>query len=323
MFKINSVRSRMLLVVCVAVLINIGALGGAFLLSGLGVLGFSAGAVAYLLGVRHAFDADHIAAIDNVTRRLRAQGQRPAGVGLFFSLGHSTVVLALTAAVIVASRSVNAVLPTLSAWGELVGGVVSAAFLTLIGVANLRYLATLLRRRQLGDEAVAQVPGLNRLARNADSSWKMFPLGMLFGLSFDTASEIALLALSIAAAYDTGTSLWAVMFLPMLFTAGMSLMDTLESLLMLRLYDWAIADQDRTLRLNTAVTTISVLLALGVAASEWIGLGMRSGASFGVDSATVGLLATTLLLGLGALAWLLHRRIVTSVPILSVHREAS
>ena len=114
----TSLRRRLTLVIAFALLINLVA-GGALLLGGLGAAGLGVGAIAYLLGVRHAFDADHIAAIDNVTRRLRAQGQRPAGVGMFFSLGHSVVVLALTAAAIVASRSLNAALPSLSAWENL------------------------------------------------------------------------------------------------------------------------------------------------------------------------------------------------------------
>ena len=280
-------------------------------LGGFGVAGLGVGMIAYLLGVRHAFDADHIAAIDNVTRRLRAAGERPVGVGLFFSLGHSTVVLLLTAAAVVAARHVGAVLPQLSAWGSLFGSLVSAGFLTLIGLANLRFFAARLRERHAARGHDHEIVW-GRVGHRVDHSWEMFPLGMLFGLSFDTASEVALLAISVAAAHDSSIPVWGVMLLPLLFTAGMASMDTLESLLMLRLYDWAIADRDRTLRLNTVVTGLSVCLALGVALYQWIGLCSRPLGGMpalpAVDSSTVGLLVTAALLGLGVLAWLLRRR---------------
>ncbi len=282
---------------------------GALWLGGFGAAGLGVGLVAYLLGVRHAFDADHIAAIDNVTRRLRAEGQRPAGVGLFFSLGHSTVVFLLTAAAIVAARRVHTMLPELTAWGSLVGNVISAGFLTVIGVVNLRLLARLLRNRSA--DCDGRVVGLNAVAHRTDSSWKMFPLGMLFGLSFDTASEVALLAISVTAAQDASIPLIGVMLIPLLFTAGMALMDTTESLLMLRLYDWAIVDRDRTLRLNTLTTAISVCLALAVALKEWIDVGTHSAVVFpAVDSSIIGMLVTALLLALGTAAWLRRRQSV-------------
>ncbi len=306
----SSLRERVGLVIAGVALLNLLAGAGVLWFGGFGATQVGVGMIAYLLGVRHAFDADHIAAIDNVTRRLRAQGQRPAGVGLFFSLGHSTVVLLLTAAAVIAARHVGALLPELSDWGSLFGSLVSATFLSVIGLANLRFFVAMLRDRRSGG-AHRQGFGLDRVTRNTDHSWKMFPLGMLFGLGFDTASEVALLAISVAAAHDGSVSLWAVMLLPLLFTAGMASIDTLQSLLMLRLYDWAIADHDRTLRLNTLTTGISVCLALTVAVHEWIDLYSRQAGSasavWAVDSSTVGLLATALLLGVGALAWLRRR----------------
>jgi high-affinity nickel-transport protein len=302
----SSLRERVLTVMAALLLLNLLAGGGALWLGGFGAVGLSVGMIAYLLGVRHAFDADHIAAIDNVTRRLRAEGQRPAGVGLFFSLGHSTVVLLLTAVAVVAAHHIGVLLPQLSDWGSLFGSLVSAVFLTLIGLANLRFFAAMLRDRHSGKEHRHGF-GLGRIARNTDHSWKMFPLGMLFGLSFDTASEVALLAISVVAAHDGRIPLLAVMMLPLLFAAGMASMDTLQSLLMLRLYDWAIADRDRTLRLNTLITGISVCLALTVALHEWIDLYSHQTSSvsavWAIDSSMVGLLATVLLLGLGVLAW--------------------
>jgi nickel/cobalt transporter (NiCoT) family protein len=304
------VRGRLLWVIVTVALLNLVAGGGAFWLGGFGAAGLGIGMIAYLLGVRHAFDADHIAAIDNVTRRLRAAGERPVGVGLFFSLGHSTVVLLLTAAAVVAARHVGAALPKLSAWGTLFGSLVSATFLTLIGLANLRFFAARLRERR------AHQPhhefGLRRPGHRVDRSWEMFPLGMLFGLSFDTASEVALLAISVAAAHGSSIPLWGLMLLPLLFTAGMASMDTLESLLMLRLYDWAITDRDRTLRLNTVITGLSVCLALAVALHGWIDLCSRQIRGVPVlpfvDSSMMGLLVTAILLGLGVMAWLQRRR---------------
>jgi nickel/cobalt transporter (NiCoT) family protein len=305
------VRSRLVWILAAVAALNLLAGGGVVSLGGFGVTGLGVGMIAYLLGVRHAFDADHIAAIDNVTRRLRAAGERPVGVGLFFSLGHSTVVLLFTAVAVVAARHVGTLLPQLSAWGSLFGSVVSAGFLTLIGLANLRLLAARLRKRH-ADPGHRHPLGLDRAGHSVDHSWKMFPLGMLFGVSFDTASEVALLAISVAAAHDGSIPFWGVMLLPLLFTAGMALMDTLESLLMLRLYDWAIADHDRTMRLNTLITGLSVCLALAVALHEWIDLcssRIRGLPLFAlVDSPTMGLLVTAIFLGLGAIAWLLRRR---------------
>jgi nickel/cobalt transporter (NiCoT) family protein len=300
-----SLRTRVFVVIAVAASINLFAAGAVLWLGGYGAAGVGVAAIAYLLGVRHAFDADHIAAIDNVTRRLRGAGQRPAGVGLFFSLGHSTVVLLLTAVAVLAAGHLHGLLPALAAWGSLLGTVVSAGFLTLIGLANLRLFSAMLRRRRSGCGHRHDVPPAG-LGRNTDRSWKMFPLGMLFGLSFDTASEVALLALSVAAAHDGSVPLWGVLLLPVLFTAGMALVDTLESLLMLRLYDWAIEDHTRSLRLNTVITGISVCLALAVAAYEWMGLYAQGTmpAPSAIDSSTVGVLVTALLLGLGMMAWL-------------------
>ncbi|MDE2148943.1 MAG: HoxN/HupN/NixA family nickel/cobalt transporter [Gammaproteobacteria bacterium] len=311
----SSRRGRLIAVGAVVLSLNLlaggGAICGTVWAGGFGAAGLGVGMIAYLLGVRHAFDADHIAAIDNVTRRLRGAGQRPMGIGLFFSLGHSTVVVLLTAAVVFVARHAGTLLQGLAAWGSVFGTLVSASFLTVIGVANLRLLAAGSRRRDAGEGHGH--PFLNRAGvGGVDRSWKMFPLGMLFGLSFDTASEVALLAMSVAAAHDGNVPLWCVMLLPMLFTAGMTLMDTVEGLLVLRLYDWAIADRDRTLLLNTLITGLSVFLAFAVALYEWIslygqGVGHRLTAAV-ADSPAVGLAATAVLLSLGALAWFRRRQ---------------
>jgi len=206
-------------------------------------LGLGVGVLAYTFGLRHAFDADHISAIDNTTRKFMADGKRPLGVGFFFSLGHSTVVLGLAVALSFAATSivgqVSSNTSALHNVGGVVGTAVSGAFLYLIGALNLVILLGILRvfrdmRRGRYDDAELErqlnARGLmNRffgpLSRAVKSSWQMYPLGFLFGLGFDTASEIALLALAAGAA-STGLPFYAVLCLPVIFAAGMSLLDT-------------------------------------------------------------------------------------------------
>ncbi|AOV15962.1 nickel transporter [Acidihalobacter aeolianus] len=320
----------------VLVALNLLAWG---LLAGLGradaaLLGI--GALAFGFGLRHAFDADHIAAIDNVTRKLRQDGQRPLGVGLFFSLGHSTVVFGLTAALVLAVRATQAQLPMLQHWGGLVSTLVSAGFLTLIGLVNLFAFSRLWRAfracRRWGEpvpsdaelESLLQRRGLfarllRGVYRRIDRSWKMYPVGLLFGLGFDTASEIAILGISAAAAQNGHLPLWGVMVFPLLFTAAMSLMDTLDGIVMLRAYDWALADAERKLYFNTALTGLSVLLALAIGMIEWLqllapALGLRHGlwASLEtLDFSQIGVAVTVIMLSGWALAFAYYRRALT------------
>ncbi len=280
------------------------------------------GAMAYFFGLRHAFDADHIAAIDNVTRKLRQDGQRPVATGLFFSLGHSTVVIVLSLLLALAARETQSHMDALRDLGGLFGTVVSALFLTLLGLLNLRILIQLLRalrRSRNGDMAAADhalslAPGglmsrlFGRIHRNIRASWQMYPLGLLFGLGFDTATEIAILGLSAGLAQHGSMDLIGVMAFPLLFTAGMSLMDTLDGLVMLRIYDWAMADALRKLFFNTTITGFGVLVALLVGGIEWLQLlaglmGWQSGVWVlleHLDFGTLGLLVTGLML----LSWL-------------------
>ena len=258
------------------------------------------GLVAWLLGLRHAFDADHIAAIDNVTRRLRLLGHRPLAVGLFFSLGHSTVVFAMTLLVALGLRRGDGFEAWLGQWGVPVSLLVSASFLTVIGALNASALGTL--------EAPAHRPRARIFDRVAHSR-AMYPLGLLFGLNLDTAAEIVLLAASAGAAHGLGLPLWAVLAFPLLFMAGMAAADSAEGLLMLRLYDWAAADRDRTLRLNTATTALSALLACGIAAMQWVALAQWGGLNLvlpdfiaALPSPALGLGATAVFAGLWAAA---------------------
>jgi nickel/cobalt transporter (NiCoT) family protein len=202
--------------------------------------------------LRHAFDADHIAAIDNTTRKLLRDGKRPLGTGFFFSLGHSATVFALVTALAIATRAVNARLSGLEHYGSTIGASVSGAFLLVIGLVNLLVLADIVRvfratkrgrpiddrlERQLLDRGLLSRVFLRRLGDRIDASWNMLPLGALFGLGFDTATEIALLALAAGAATHR-VPLLVILALPTLFAAGMSLIDTLDGALMSHAYGW-------------------------------------------------------------------------------------
>lgn len=287
--------------------INLLAAGSLLLLRPFGAAALMAGLVACGLGMRHAFDADHIAAIDNVTRQLRQRGERPVAVGLFFSLGHSSVVLLLVLGLALAFGRMHGAPGWLTEWGTLASTVFSALILTGLGLANLAVFGRLVRNRHAPQAATGLTMARPWLARSLgaiDHSWRMYPVGMLFGLGFDTATEVALLALSVGAVQSGHFPLWAIMIFPLLFTAGMCLMDTLQSLLMLRVYDWAIADDNRSLQLNTVVTGISVLLALGIAGLRWTDLaGISTGFAGLAGGNIIGLLVT----GALALMWFAAR----------------
>lgn len=240
------------------------------------------GVLAFGLGLRHAVDADHIAAIDNVTRKLMQEGKRPVAVGFFFSLGHSTVVIAATAALSVAAVAVQRDLPQLQSVGGIIGTLVSALFLYLIAALNLLVLLDIVRafrrvtRGGAYDAAevesyLAQRGLLGRffgpLFKLISHSWNMYPLGLLFGLGFDTATEVGILSLGAVAA-TSGMPVVYVLLLPLLFTAGMSLADTTDGIMMLGAYGWAFVKPVRKLYYNLNITLISVLVALLVGTIE-------------------------------------------------------
>jgi high-affinity nickel-transport protein len=238
------------------------------------------------LGLRHAIDADHIAAIDNVTRKLMQDGQRPVTTGLFFSLGHSTVVVLASMAIAATASALSA---NLAAWhdvGGLIGTSVSAVFLLGIAVMNLFILASVYRafhRVKNGgtyadDDLDVLLSGGGLLARIfrpvfgiVRKSWHMYPLGLLFGLGFDTATEIGVLGISAAEA-SRGMPIWSIMVFPALFTAGMSLVDTADNVLMVGAYGWAFAKPIRKLYYNLTITFVSVVVALLVGGIEAFGL---------------------------------------------------
>jgi nickel/cobalt transporter (NiCoT) family protein len=253
------------------------------------VFGLGTGLLALTLGMRHAFDADHIAAIDNTTRKLMAEGRRPTSVGFFFSLGHSSVVFVLTVVLNFGVRALDAQVSnhgsTLHSVTGLVGTGVSGTFLYVIAALNVVILASILRAfRDLRSgrfdeeelEQQLQQRGLmNRffgpLARRVNTPWKMYPIGVLFGLGFDTATEVALLVLS-GTAVASGLPFWAILSLPLLFAAGMSLFDTLDGCFMNFAYGWAFSRPIRKVYYNLVITGLSVAVAFLIGTVELLGL---------------------------------------------------
>jgi high-affinity nickel-transport protein len=247
------------------------------------------GFAAYMFGLRHAFDADHIAAVDDTVRLMLHRGERPLGIGFFFSLGHSTVVLVLAAATVLAASLVRKQLPVWHEAGVVVGAGVSGVFLCVIGILNLVVLLDILRiwrgHKVHGhthahvDDLLAQRGLLNRLfgkrlRRVIRHSWHMYPLGLLFGLGFDTASEIGLLAMT-AGASAGQLPMAAVLSLPTLFAAGMTVMDTTDGVLMTKAYDWALLNPLRKLFYNIVITGISVAVALVIGSIELLQMAVR------------------------------------------------
>ena len=267
------------------------AVGGHYHISGTGtkLFGFGTGVLAYTLGMRHAFDADHIAAIDNTTRKLIQDGKRPLSVGYFFSLGHSTLVFLLAVLLNFGIRALNGQVKNDSSglhhWTGIVGTLVSGIFLYLIALLNLIVLASILRvsremRQGKYDDAELERQLDNRglmnrflggYAKRIDTPWKMYPVGGLFGLGFDTATEVALLVLA-GSAVVGGLPFYAVLSLPILFAAGMCLFDTMDGCFMNFAYDWAFAKPIRKIYYNITITGLSVFVALFIGSIEILGL---------------------------------------------------
>ena len=255
--------------------------------------------LAYTFGLRHAIDADHIAAIDNVTRKLMQEGKRPVAVGFFFSLGHSTIVVALSIAIAVTATALQSRFENFTSIGGVVGSLISALFLFAIAVANIIVLASIYRTFRTVKsggrfveedlELMLSKRGfmgrmLRRFFHLIERSWHMYPLGVLFGLGFDTATEVGLLGISATQAAQ-GLSIWSILVFPALFTAGMSLMDTTDSILMLGAYGWAFVKPIRKLYYNLTITAVSVIIAVvvgGLEALNLIGdrLGLTDGGGF-------------------------------------------
>jgi nickel/cobalt transporter (NiCoT) family protein len=242
--------------------------------------------LAYTFGLRHAFDADHIAAIDNVTRKLMQEGKRPIGVGFFFSLGHSTVVLALSLAIAITAATLQTKFESFKSVGGVIGTLASSFFLFAIAFANVLVLISVYRvfrtvksgGKFVGEDldlALASRGFMGRLFRRffqvIERSLQMYPLGLLFGLGFDTATEVGLLGISATQA-EQGLSVWSILVFPALFTAGMSLVDTIDSVLMIGTYGWAFVKPIRKLYYNLTITAVSVIVAVVVGGLESLNL---------------------------------------------------
>lgn len=242
--------------------------------------------LAYSFGLRHAVDADHIAAIDNVTRKLMQEGKRPLAVGFMFSLGHSTVVILACVVIALSAAALQQQMSDFKDIGGLIGTLVSAFFLFIIAAINFVVLQSIyktFRKVRRGEPYVEEDLDLllaNRgfltrifgpMFKLITRSWHMYPLGFLFGLGFDTATEISLLGVSASQASD-GLSIWSILIFPVLFTAGMSLVDTTDSILMLGAYGWAFVKPIRKLYYNMTITFVSVIVAVVVGGLEFLSL---------------------------------------------------
>ena len=279
-------KQRISAIYALLIIFNVVAWGWAFIAFHAYPLLMGTSLLAYTLGLRHAVDADHIAAIDNVTRKLMQAGKRPVTVGLMFSLGHSTVVLLASIGIAATATALQSGMSGFKELGSMIGTLVSTFFLFTIALMNLVILRSIIAafgRVRRGQPYVAEDFDLllaNRgfLARIfrplfglITKSWHMYFLGFLFGLGFDTATEVALLGISAASAAQ-GMSIWSILVFPVLFMAGMALIDTLDSTLMLGAYGWAFIKPIRKLYYNITITSVSVLIALLVGTIEGLGL---------------------------------------------------
>ncbi len=249
-----------------------------------------AGALAYSFGLRHAFDADHISAVDDSTRFLMQRGQDPLGTGFFFSLGHSTIVVVLAVGLATAAESVQRHIPTLQRIGGTVGATVSGTFLMVIAFLDFLILLGVIdvwKKAKTGayepetlDELMGQRGYMNRLLgarwrHFLATSWQMYPIGLLFGLGFDTASEVGLLALTAAAATGKAHAaghlpVGGIIALPLLFTAGMTLMDTTDGIFMAKAYGWAFSNPIRKIYYNLSTVSLGVFVAGGIGTVEYL-----------------------------------------------------
>ena len=288
-------RTRLIAVFSALAVLNAGAWFALFAASHQYPLLLGLGVTAYVLGLRHAVDPDHIAAIDSTTRKLMHAGRRPTAVGFFFSLGHSTIVFALGAVVVVFGSAIKTRVPAFAHLGAVVGTSVSAIFLLVVAVANVVILLDILHGQSTRDEAIAFPGGiLARILRPSlamvTQSWHMYPVGVLFGLGFDTATEVALLGISAASAAG-GMPILFIMILPLLFAAGMSLVDTAEGVAMLGAYSWAYVQPRRKIAYNVNMTVFSVLVSLVIGGAEALAvLGLPFAASLSFTSVGYGVL---------------------------------
>jgi len=282
----DHVRAKVVAIYAVLIVANAAAWLLAFAAFATRPLLLGTAVLAYSFGLRHAVDADHISAIDNVTRKLMQAGKRPVAVGFFFSLGHSTVVIALTIAIVLAAGFVTKAMPSVQTAGALIGTAVSALFLFVIAAINIVVFIGVYDafrrvhcggeyREEIVDAYLADRGILGRFFRPlvalVGRSWHMYPIGVLFGLGFDTASEVGLLGIA-AVQGARGLPIYDILIFPLLFTAGMSLLDTTDGVLMLGAYGWAYVKPIRKLFYNLTITLVSVIVAVSIGAIEAFGI---------------------------------------------------
>jgi high-affinity nickel-transport protein len=281
-----SLRGRLFAIFAILIGLNIAAWIWAFAAFADYPVLLGTALLAYSFGLRHALDADHIAAIDNVTRKLMQEGRRPLGVGLYFSLGHSTIVVLASLLIAFGAGALSDRFEAFKDVGGVIGTSVSALFLFAVAIANIFILVAVYRsfkRVKRGGPLIEEDLDLllshrgllgrvfRPLFRFIHASWQMYPLGFLFGVGFDTATEIGVLGISAAEAAK-GLSVWSLLLFPVLFTAGMALVDTTDSVLMLRAYGWAFVKPIRKLYYNLTITAVSVVVALLIGSVEALGL---------------------------------------------------
>jgi high-affinity nickel-transport protein len=267
-----------------AIILSVTALGffATFVIGKITVVLAGLGLICYVFGLRHGVDADHIAAIDNTTRKLIQEGKRPSTVGMWFSIGHSTIVVALIMGLVVATRAVATNIPALQGVGAIIGTLVSGSFLWIIGLINAvivlgiyKIFQTLkqgkLKQAEL-DNLLENRGFMNRffrpLFRIVSEPWHIYPIGVLFGLGFDTASEVALIAISVGIGVSTNIPLYYILILPLMFTCGMVTVDTTDGVTMRVAYGWAFLNPIRKIYYNLTVTVTSVLVAWAIGTVE-------------------------------------------------------
>ncbi|MDE1768337.1 MAG: HoxN/HupN/NixA family nickel/cobalt transporter [Candidatus Micrarchaeota archaeon] len=252
------------------------AIGKAYpLLAGLGI-------VAYVLGLRHAVDADHIAAIDGTTRKLLREGKRPLTVGTWFSLGHSTIVALMIFLVVLATRAASASIPELQSFGAIIGTAISGLFLWIIGIINIAIAIEIynifkrIRSKKIDDVELEKLLSkrgfmnryLGHLFKIVREPWQIYPIGLLFGLGFDTASEVALIAIGVGVGISSAVPTWTILILPIMFACGMVLIDTTDGVAMSFAYGWAFLRPIRKIYYNLTISIISVAVAIMIGTIE-------------------------------------------------------
>jgi high-affinity nickel-transport protein len=278
----GSEKAKIAIIFAVLIAITVFGFSAAFVIGKIAVVLAGLGIVAYVFGLRHGVDADHIAAIDNTTRKLMQEGKRPFTVGMWFSLGHSTVVVGLIVGLVVATRTIAGNITALQSTGAVIGTLVSGSFLWIIGFINAVILIGIYKIFQTLKQGRLNQQELDNLLENRgfmnrffrplfkviSKPWQIFPVGVLFGLGFDTASEVALIAISVGIGVSTSIPLYYILILPLLFTCGMVTVDSADGVAMRLAYGWAFLNPIRKIYYNLTVTIISVLVAWAIGTVE-------------------------------------------------------